>query len=247
MPRIKPGWIIATIVGVIALLIGVRIARAPEGGQTPSETAGPFTAPPAATLPASAVAIVSSSPSPLSPATQAPVQSATAEQSLPTPPLSTALAGSPVAQIQPTTAPTRAGAPATAVPAATAIPQPSPETILPPGGSDAATTLRAKAECDVSQPQHGIAKLSWVVASHAGSEQRVDVTIYSFENGQFEMSESLPPEQSSLVWTGVKGQAIHFWRVLTRHGDPWVSSEIQTFEGAPCIGDFGQPSFTPGP
>jgi len=119
-----------------------------------------------------------------------------------------------------------------ATPAAT---ESSDGPIVSTGGPGAATGLQAEAFCETVGDS--VAELRWELAATPGSAQRVDVTIYSFEGEQFESSELLPPDQTTLKWEDVGGQAIHFWRVLTRHPEGWVSSEIAQFEGVICIGD----------
>ena len=59
----------------------------------------------------------------------------------------------------------------------------------------------------------------------------------AFELGQSAFSESLGPTDDRLTFEAVSGQAIHHWRVLTRHGAAWTPSEPSTFEGATCIVD----------
>lgn len=114
--------------------------------------------------------------------------------------------------------------------------------ILEPGGPGAATDLRAMAECE--QPGLPVAELTWTVAEERGEAQRVDVTIYSFEEGQFQSSQLLPPGQSTLRWYDLNGQAIHFWRVLTLHPEGWVPSDLGGFAGPTCV---GRPPGTPTP
>jgi len=118
---------------------------------------------------------------------------------------------------------------------------PTPDVpILPPGGLGAATNLQSMVECE--EPGKAIAKLSWTPASSPGSIQRVDVTIYSFEGDQFEISKPLSPDQSSLVWEQLRGQAIHDWRVLTLQSNGWVPSETASFEGPTCVGKVSTPT-----
>ena len=108
--------------------------------------------------------------------------------------------------------------------------------LLSPGEPGAATNLQAQVECSKTEFRKGIAHLRWTVTSR-GSEQRVDVTIFpeGFETGQFETIGPLPPDWSSLMFDRLKGQAIHHWRVLTRHGDGWVPSQTETFAGPTCV------------
>lgn len=115
--------------------------------------------------------------------------------------------------------------------------------ILPGRDQDAAGNLQAEMRCDEQQLRKAIARLSWTVAANQGSEQRVAVTIYrdGFETGNYEISEPLPPYQSSLVWDRLKGQAIHLWRVLTLQDEGWVPSVTERFEGMSCVADFVLP------
>ncbi len=112
--------------------------------------------------------------------------------------------------------------------------------IVAVGGPYAATNLEAKVDCSVEEPRKGIAHLSWTVALNTGSEQRVEVTIFrdGFETGAFERSGPLPPNQSTLTWKELKGQAIHHWRVLTRISSGWVATETASFEGSTCVANF---------
>lgn len=110
---------------------------------------------------------------------------------------------------------------------------------LPPGGPKAATNLVAKPDCDGVNPRKAIARLSWTPATKAGQEQRVVVTIFrdGFERGEFDISKVLKPGETNLVWDEIRGQAIHFWRVLTLHPEGWVPSVTARFEGPPCVSD----------
>jgi len=110
---------------------------------------------------------------------------------------------------------------------------------LPPGGPKAATNLVAKPDCDGVNPRKAIARLSWTPAIKPGQEQRVAVTIFrdGFERGKFDISKGLKPGETNLVWDEIRGQAIHFWRVLTLHPEGWVPSVTARFEGPPCVSD----------
>jgi hypothetical protein len=112
--------------------------------------------------------------------------------------------------------------------------------ILPPGGEGAATGLNAEVGCSEIVPRTGIANLNWNAAAPSGSEQRIALTIFpdGFETGNFEVTEALPPNQSSLVWEPLEGQAIHYWRVLTLHSKGWVPSDTASFEGPTCVADY---------
>jgi hypothetical protein len=120
---------------------------------------------------------------------------------------------------------------------------PFPPQVLPRSDQDAAGSLQAEMRCDELELRKGIARLSWTVAANQGAEQQVAVTIYrdGFETGNFEISDPLPPYQSSLVWDRVKGQAIHLWRVLTLQDEGWMPSVTERFEGISCVADFVLP------
>jgi hypothetical protein len=110
------------------------------------------------------------------------------------------------------------------------------------GDSKTATALSAEVSCDRGDHSKGIASLSWTVASVAGSQQKVEVTIFrdGFQRNEFESSEILPPGQTSLVWDRLRGQAIHFARVLTKHKEEWVPSKLTSFEGPTCVMDLSR-------
>lgn len=128
-------------------------------------------------------------------------------------------------------------------PTATPPGEPPPEVTLPPGvpilppdGAQAASGLGAQVGCD----NRGLpfAQLSWTPAASRGSEQRVQVTLSGFEGSQAEVSDPLPPDRSSFRWVRLHGQAIHSWRVLTRHAEGWAPSETRTFQGPTCPVDI---------
>jgi hypothetical protein len=128
--------------------------------------------------------------------------------------------------------PTGATSPQATEAAAVLAPAP-PEAITTGRGSRAATGLQSQVRCEAGQPTPEVAYLSWVPAAELGTAQRVDVTIYSFEY-QFDRSDSLRPDQSSLAWRQLHGHAIHLWRVLTQHGEEWESSALAEFTGPVC-------------
>lgn len=115
---------------------------------------------------------------------------------------------------------------------------PTPDApILEPGGPGAAANLQSVVDCD--GPGESVARLSWTLARNPGQAQRVDITIFKkgFETGQFESSELLPPDQSSLEWEELDPGLNHRWRVLTLQSGGWVPSEIAIFKGPVCVGD----------
>src|SRR3990172_825696 len=87
-----------------------------------------------------------------------------------------------VTSVQTQTPPTETGASPTPT---AVVPRPTlpPGTVLPPGGSSAATGLQASTSCSEAEPGKGIADLSWTPAASPGSEQRIQVTIFDFESG----------------------------------------------------------------
>jgi len=107
------------------------------------------------------------------------------------------------------------------------------------GGPGAASALQSQPGCDDSHPGQALAKLTWTPADRQAQAQRVDVTIYpdGFDRGKFERSSLLSPDRDSLVWTELRGQAFHYWRVLSQQADGWVASETASFEGPTCISD----------
>jgi len=118
-----------------------------------------------------------------------------------------------------------------------------PGPILPGNGSLVATNLSAKPDCDPNAPGRAIADLHWTPAATAGREQRVAVTIYpdGFEKGQFDFSPTLAANATNLVWRQLRGQATHYWRVLTLHTNGWVPSVTSQFDGPTCVADQAPP------
>jgi hypothetical protein len=100
--------------------------------------------------------------------------------------------------------------------------------------------LQARTGCDRSDPRRATSELSWRPARERGSQQRVVVTIFAdgFASGNFDSSGPLDPSRVSLSWTRLRGQAFHFWQVLTLHRQGWVSSETAMFEGPLCAVDL---------
>ena len=82
----------------------------------------------------------------------------------------------------------------------------------------AATELEATPACDPDVINKGQALLECKLADEPGSQQLVQATIFreGFETGQIISSDPLPPDQTTLRFTQVAGQALHRWRVLTR-------------------------------
>jgi hypothetical protein len=118
-------------------------------------------------------------------------------------------------------------------------PIPTPElrpdiTLGPHDVNKAATGLVGEARC--SQEFIGVAEadLRWKPASAVGEEQLVEISIFAFEPGKSVYSDPLGPTRDHVVLNAVSGQAIHQWRVLTRHGNIWTPSDPAEFEGVTC-------------
>ena len=109
------------------------------------------------------------------------------------------------------------------------------------GRSRAATALRGLAECSAVEPGVALASLRWRPARDRGTEQRIAITILpnGFETGEFRLSEPLGRNAATLEWRAIEGQAIHYWRVLTRQPDGWVASGRASFTGPICVSDEG--------
>jgi hypothetical protein len=118
-------------------------------------------------------------------------------------------------------------------------PIPTPElrpdiTLGPQDMDKAATSLAGEARC--SEEFIGVAEadLQWRPATPVGEEQLVEISIFAFEPGKSVFSDSLGPTEDRVVLNAVSGQAIHEWRVLTRHGNTWTPSDPAEFEGVTC-------------
>jgi hypothetical protein len=106
--------------------------------------------------------------------------------------------------------------------------------VLNPGGPRAASSLQASCDCSAESGEP-VASLSWTPAATAGSEQRIEVTIYGWDRA--DRSVVLAPDATSFEWSGLRGQSIHDWRVITLHADGWVPSHKSSFEGITCTRD----------
>lgn len=141
---------------------------------------------------------------------------------------------------EPTTAPTTT-APTTTV--LEAAPAGKPLDVMTGDERSRATDLRGSADCSPVEPGTAFASLRWQPARERGAEQRVAVTVIpgGFETGDYRLSDPLPGDASSLEWRALEGQAIHYWRVFTRHRDVWIASETASFTGPMCVADEGSP------
>jgi len=118
-------------------------------------------------------------------------------------------------------------------------PMPTPElrpdiTLGPHEVSKAATSLVGEARCSKEFIGVAEADLRWKPATAVGQEQLVEISIFAFEPGKSVFSDPLGPTRDHVILNAVSGQAIHQWRVLTRHGDTWTPSNPAEFEGVTC-------------
>jgi hypothetical protein len=99
-----------------------------------------------------------------------------------------------------------------------------------------ASDLSGVPDCIDAEPGRGIVRLSWRAAPEQGSEQRLILTIYrnGFERSLFEATGPLEADRASFDLYRLHGQAIHTWKVLSRHGDGWVPSAEGSFVGPTC-------------
>ncbi|HKJ95646.1 MAG TPA: hypothetical protein VKA32_08465 [Gammaproteobacteria bacterium] len=115
---------------------------------------------------------------------------------------------------------------------------------LPPtdalAAAGAASDLTAEIACRADVRFEGLVTFSWSPAQSPGTEQVIQVTIFKdgFDTGQFESSKPLPSDQASLVFTDLRGQALHRWRVVTLTADTAIASETSRFTGPVCVGDI---------
>lgn len=125
-----------------------------------------------------------------------------------------------------------------AVPAAPKLP---PAVVRVRPARNAATRLRSSVRCSANAPRTGVARLRWRPARPAGTRQWVAVTIFlkGFALNSFEASGPLSPRATSFQWRRVHGQAIHYWRVITRdRNGRWLGSVTARFTGPLCIAEF---------
>ena len=125
-----------------------------------------------------------------------------------------------------------------ALPAAPKLPRAAVR--VPPSRS-AATGLRSTVRCSSNAPRTGIARLRWRAVRRPGRRQWIAVTIFlrGFALGSFEASRPLANGVASFEWRRVHGQAIHYWRVITRDGNGrWLGSATAQFTGPTCIAEF---------
>ena len=110
-----------------------------------------------------------------------------------------------------------------------------------PPSRRAATRLRSSERCSSNAPRTGIARLRWRPVRRPGRQQWIAVTIFlrGFALGSFEASRPLANGVSSFEWRRVHGQAIHYWRVITRdRNGRWLGSATGSFTGPTCIAEF---------
>lgn len=125
-----------------------------------------------------------------------------------------------------------------ALPAAPKLPKAA---VRVPPSRAAATRLRSSARCSSNAPRTGIARLRWRPVRRPGRRQWIAVTIFlrGFALGSFEASRPLANGVASFEWRRVHGQAIHYWRVITRdRNGRWFGSATAQFTGPTCIAEF---------
>jgi hypothetical protein len=125
-----------------------------------------------------------------------------------------------------------------ALPAAPKLPKAA---VRVPPSRAAATRLRSSVRCSSNAPRTGIARLRWRAVRRPGRRQWIAVTIFlrGFALGSFEASRPLANGVSSFEWRRVHGQAIHYWRVITRdRNGRWLGSSTASFTGPTCIAEF---------
>lgn len=125
-----------------------------------------------------------------------------------------------------------------ALPAAPKLPKAA---VRVPPSRAAATRLRSSVRCSANAPRTGIARLRWGAVRRPGRRQWIAVTIFvrGFALGSFEASRPLASGVSSFEWRRVHGQAIHYWRVITRdRNGRWLGSATAQFTGPTCIAEF---------
>ena len=76
-----------------------------------------------------------------------------------------------------------------------------------------------------------------------GSSQLVAVTLFpdEFSKHVYKDARRVTATRSSLRWTRLHGQAIHYWIVLTRHPRRWTPSRVARFTGPACPVDIAKP------
>ena len=125
-----------------------------------------------------------------------------------------------------------------ALPAAPKLPRAA---VRVPPSRAAATRLRSSVRCSANAPRTGIARLRWRAVRRPGRRQWIAVTIFlrGFALGSFEASRPLANGVATFEWRRVHGQAIHYWRVITRdRNGRWLGSATGSFTGPTCIAEF---------
>jgi hypothetical protein len=99
-----------------------------------------------------------------------------------------------------------------------------------------ATSLKAATDCGEGATGDSTARFTWQVATTAGDEQRIVITIVrdGFDRDDSEMSGELPAAATKFDWKPKRTRTTHFWQVVTRHGTTWVPSDPGYFSPARC-------------
>lgn len=105
--------------------------------------------------------------------------------------------------------------------------------IVPAGGG--ARDLGSEVRCSRVDPRIALAELTWTPAAKPGT-QTVAMSLYAdgLERGAFWSGRPLEPERQTLTWTRLRGQAIHFWYVLTLGDAGWTPSAPARLTGPLC-------------
>lgn len=162
-----------------------------------------------------------------------PTKSVTTTKTAPGPPTTP-----PSADHPPTSVPATPTTTATTGTLSTTMGSPPPG--VTQGGPGSATRLSASSGCEGTPPRD-VVRMRWQ-PSGAG-RQRIDVTVLDngFQPGTFESSHVLGAGESSLRWDHSRGEATHYWRVVTLVSGRWVASQTASFEGPGCVGSDFQP------
>jgi hypothetical protein len=103
-------------------------------------------------------------------------------------------------------------------------------------GALTATSLRAVPACEGAR---SIERLSWEPAKQRGSEQRIAVSTREdgFETGVYRVSAALSAGATRYTLRELQPGGVYQWRVLTRHGDRYDTSDTATFDARACAVD----------
>ena len=114
-----------------------------------------------------------------------------------------------------------------------------PARCVPLGAPGSAVPRSSAPGCSTTEARKGFVRLRWRPAA-AARAQRIVVTARrdGFETAQYMLGSALPPQRAAVTWTRLRGQAIHFWVVLTRTPGGWTASRPGEFVGPTCVADM---------